>query len=521
MEEHEHPPHEDTHIELRNLTLDDYDDLKKIMELIYGSMEGPWMKEQVKTLLDLFPEGQICVVVNGQVVGVALSLIVDYKKFGDKHTYMQITNHYKFDTHDPKGDILYGIEVFVHPEYRGMRLARRMYDARKVLCESLNLRAIIAGGRIPGYAEYAKELSPKEYIEKVKYKEIYDPILSFQLSNDFHVKRVLTDYMDFDHESKGYATLIEWPNIFYEEEKEDHNLNPMPVKVRLGLVQWQMRTVAHLEALLNQIEFFIDVVSDYQSDFLLFPEFFNAPLMAQYNHLPESEAFRQLAQSTEPLRQKFVEFAVAYNVNIITGSMPYLDEEGHLYNAGYLCRRDGSWEEFRKIHITPNEVSTWGMIGGNKVQTFETDAGRIGILICYDAEFPELARLLADEGMQLLFVPFHTDTQNGFNRVRHCSQARAIENECYVAITGSVGNLPKVENMDIQYAQSAVFSPCDFAFPTEGVVAAATPNAEMVLIADVDLNDLKELHYSGSVHNLIDRRKDLYRLEWVDPPQTK
>lgn len=238
--------------------------------------------------------------------------------------------------------------------------------------------------------------------------------------------------------------------------------------------------------------------------------------MAQYNHLPEADAFRQLAQYSEPLRQKFVEFAMAYNVNIITGSMPYLDEEGKLFNVGYLCRRDGSWEEFRKIHITPSEVSSWGMIGGSKVQTFDTDAGKIGILICYDVEFPELGRLLSDEGMQILFVPFHTDTQNGFNRVRLCAHARAIENECYVAITGSVGNLPKVNNMDIQYAQSAVFSPCDFAFPTEGVVAQATPNTEMVLIADVDLDDLKELHFSGSVHNLIDRRKDLYQVAWLN-----
>ncbi|MEX2379613.1 MAG: nitrilase-related carbon-nitrogen hydrolase, partial [Vicingaceae bacterium] len=98
--------------------------------------------------------------------------------------------------------------------------------------------------------------------------------------------------------------------------------------------------------------------------------------------------------------------------------------------------------------------------------------------------------------------------------IRHCAQARAIENECYVAIAGCVGNLPKVHNMDIQYAQSAVFSPCDFAFPTNGVVAEATPNTEMTVIADVDLSLLKELHLKGSVRNLIDRRTDLFELKW-------
>ena len=131
-------------------------------------------------------------------------------------------------------------------------------------------------------------------------------------------------------------------------------------------------------------------------------------------------------------------------------------------------------------------------------------------LICYDVEFPELSRILADEGMNILFVPFLTDTQNGYSRVRNCAQARAIENECYVAIAGSVGNLPKVHNMDIQYAQSVVFTPCDFAFPSNGIKAEATPNNEMTLIVDVDLELLKELNMHGSVRNLHDRRTDIY-----------
>ena len=81
---------------------------------------------------------------------------------------------------------------------------------------------------------------------------------------------------------------------------------------------------------------------------------------------------------------------------------------------------------------------------------FDTDCGKVGVLICYDCEFPELVRLMALQGMQLLIVPFLTDTQNAFSRVRLCAMARAVENECFVAIAGSVGNLPKVKNMDIQ-----------------------------------------------------------------------
>jgi predicted amidohydrolase len=193
--------------------------------------------------------------------------------------------------------------------------------------------------------------------------------------------------------------------------------------------------------------------------------------------------------------------------------MPELQGD-ELYNVGYLCKRNGEIEKFVKLHVTPDEARVWGMKGGDYVQTYDTDAGRIGILICYDVEFPELSRLLADEGMDILFVPFLTDTQNGYSRVRHCAQARAVENECYVAIAGSVGNLPKVHNMDIQFAQSVVFTPCDFAFPTNGIKAEATPNTEMIMVVDVDIDLLKELNRFGAVRNLIDRRKDLYELRW-------
>jgi predicted amidohydrolase len=163
--------------------------------------------------------------------------------------------------------------------------------------------------------------------------------------------------------------------------------------------------------------------------------------------------------------------------------------------------------------MTPDEKSIWGMTGGSVIKSFDTDCGKVGILICYDVEFPELPRLLADEGMDVLFVPFLTDTQNGYSRVRYCAQARAIENECYVAIAGSVGNLPKVHNMDIQYAQSMVFTPCDFPFPTNGIKSEATPNTEMILISDVDVDLLRQLHNQGAVKNLKDRRKDLYHLK--------
>tara|TARA_R110002049_G_scaffold97993_5_gene238622 strand:+ start:188 stop:1711 length:1524 start_codon:yes stop_codon:yes gene_type:complete len=497
-------------IELHYLTLNDYKQLKEAMIEAYSSMpDSYWKEDQIKSLIDKFPEGQVVIKINGELAGCALSIILDYDSFDDQHTYREITGAFTFDTHDEDGDILYGIDVFIKSEYRGLRLGRRLYDYRKELTEKLNLRGIAFGGRIPNYHKYAANLSPKEYIEKVKRKEIHDPVLNFQISNDFHPSKILKGYLEGDENSGEFAVLLEWDNIYYEKKSKKAASNKKVI--RLGLIQWQMRLYKDLDELMEQAEFFVDSVSAYRSDFALFPEFFNAPLMAAYNHLPESQAIRELAKFTPEVVQRFSELAISYNINIITGSMPEIKDE-LLYNVGYICKRDGTVERYEKLHVTPNEARVWGLQGGNQLKTFDTDCGKIGVLICYDSEFPELSRLLADEGMDILFIPFLTDTQNGYSRVRHCAQARAIENECYVAIAGSVGNLPKVNNMDIQYAQSMVFTPCDFSFPANGIKAEATTNTEMILIADVDLDLLKDLNKFGSVRNLKDRRKDIFEL---------
>ena len=505
-------------IELEYLTMDAYDNLKAVMKEVYNDISDPyWTRSEIRPLIKQFPEGQVVIMINGEIAGCALSIIVEARLADRAHSYREVTGDYTFRTHRSDGTVLYGVDVFIKPEYRGLRLGRRLYDYRKELCEKLNLERIVFGGRLPNYHRYAADLSPRQYIERVKEKEIEDPVLNFQLRNDFHVKRILRNYLEGDTASQEYAALLEWNNIYYEKPNEQ----PQSTKsvVRLGLVQWQMRRYQNLEQLMEQAEYFVDAVSDYRADFVLFPEFFNAPLMAPFNDLKEADAIRELARYTERIRDQFSEFSIAYNINIITGSMPSV-ENGTLYNVGFLCKRDGTIEKFYKLHVTPDEKQVWGMRGGDRVRTFDTDCGKIGILICYDVEFPELGRLLAEEGMDILFVPFLTDTQNGYSRVRHTAQARAIENECYVAIAGSVGNLPRVHNMDIQYAQSVVFTPCDFAFPSNGVKAEATANAEMILVADVDLNLLKELHQFGSVNNLSDRRTDLFHLNWRRPATT-
>ncbi|WNJ97564.1 bifunctional GNAT family N-acetyltransferase/carbon-nitrogen hydrolase family protein [Vibrio ruber] len=493
---------------LRVIEKSDYDELAALMDLVFPDVGGAWPKMTIMDLIRQFPDGQICIEDNGKIVAAALTIKVDYNRYSLPHVYTDIVDKNDVIQHNPHGDAMYGLDVFVHPDYRGMRLGRRLYHARKELCQSENLKAILTGGRITGYHKYSDEMRVTEYIEQVKRKTIHDPILSFQLANDFDVKRIMRHYLPEDDKSQGYATLLEWDNFFYEEDQSSiHELDK--TLVRIGIVQWQMRQVTSLEDLLEQSEFFISSLSNYKADFALFPEFFNAPLMGLQQDQNSVEAIRYLASFSEAIKQRFSELAITYNINIIAGSMPE-ERDGKLYNISYLLHRDGMIDEQLKVHITPHEQRDWVIDGGNEIGVFETDAGRVGILICYDSEFPELGRMMAEKDVQIMFVPFWTDTKNGYQRVRLCSQARAIENECYVAIGGSVGNLPRVDNVDIQYAQSAVFSPSDIFFPHDATIAEASPNTEMIIFADVDLDKLKQLNTEGSVTNLRHRRLDVY-----------
>jgi GNAT superfamily N-acetyltransferase len=275
-------------IELAFLTIDDYQELKQAMITSYQSMPDSYWKEvEIQTLLSKFPEGQIVIKVDGHIAGCALSIIIDHERFEDRYTFNNITGNLTFSTHTHTGDTLYGIDVFIKPEFRGLRLGRRLYEYRKELCEKLNLKGIEFGGRIPNYHKHEHEMSPKEYIEKVKLREIHDPVLNFQLSNDFYPVRVLKAYLEGDKVSKEFAVLLKWENIYYE--KPSKRAKEIKKIVRLGLVQWQMRPYKNINELMQQAEYFVDTLSAYKSDFALFPEFFNAPLMAEYNKLSEAE----------------------------------------------------------------------------------------------------------------------------------------------------------------------------------------------------------------------------------------
>jgi len=164
-------------IELKYLSLKDFEALKEVFIEIYGDApDAYWRKDELRGLIDVFPEGQVVILINGDLAGCAFSIIVDYGKLSDHHTYDDIAGDRKFKNHTEFGDMLYGIDVIIKKEYRGLKLGRRLYDYRKELTEQLNLKGIVFGGRIPNYYKVSHEITPKEYIQKVRTKEINDPV---------------------------------------------------------------------------------------------------------------------------------------------------------------------------------------------------------------------------------------------------------------------------------------------------------------------------------------------------------
>lgn len=290
-----------------------------------------------------------------------------------------------------------------------------------------------------------------------------------------------------------------------------------PARVRVAAVQYGQHRVSGFDQFAAKVEEFVRVAADYGSDFVLFPELFTLQLLsAEPTLLAPAAALDRLSEHTAAFTALLQRLAVAHRVNIIGGTHLARTSEGTLRNVCFVATRDGALHRREKLHITPSEQGSWALGGGESADIIPTDAGPIGVMVCYDSEFPELGRHLTDQGALVLFVPYCTDLRSGHLRVRHSCAARAVENQVYVVAAGNVGHCPGVANFDIQYAQSAVLTPCDTMFPPEGVAAEASAQVEQVIFADLELALLQDARRSGTVKNLIDRRPELYA-RWRGP----
>lgn len=500
-------------IRLRRLSLDDYDTLVAMQKRCFPGMI-PWGREQIESQIELFPEGQLCIEYAGKIVASSNSLIVDYDRYEEWHDWKRVADAGYIRNHTYEGDTLYGIEIMVDPEFQGMHLARRLYDARKELCRSLNLARIVVGGRIPGFGSQPKDMRAREYVERVIERGLYDPVLTTQVANGFVLRELIPDYFPSDEASRGYATHLEWTNLDYVREPQRHWHRVS--SVRLCAVQYQMRPIYSWEEFCTQCSYFLDTAADLKADFVLFPELITTQLLGLEDERRPADAVRRLAKRTPEYLDFFTRSAVKYNTNIIGGSQFTLEGD-RLFNVAYLFRRDGTIAGQPKIHVTPGEQRWWGLEGGSRLDVLETDRGKISILVSYDAQFPELARIAAGQGAQILFVPFAADDRTDYLRIRYSALARAVENDVFVAAAGCTGNLPFVANADVHYAQSGIFTPLDFSFARDGIAGETTPNIETLVVADVDLDLLRRHRYAGTVQPWNDRRDDLFNVVWREP----
>ncbi len=481
--------------------------------------EPPYTYGQLSGHINAFRDGVFVAVYDGEIVGYAASTIVRESRVMAPHTWDEITGGGYASQHNGLGDWLYGMEVMVHPDRRRLRIGKRLYQARERLCVDLGLKGIAFGGRMPGFRRQRRVYpDPQAYLDAVVAGEIRDATLNFQMRGGFEPVRALAGYAPADLPSGGHAALMVWRNPYYDPDSARQSVTRTnPEVVRVASVQLNARTLRSPEEFYETVDYFTDIAAEYGSDFVVFPEHFTLQLLScEPQELPPEKAIDRATEHTAEFVARLQKMALSRAINIVGGSHATRMEDGDIHNVCHVFLRDGTVHRQEKLHPTPDERESWNMKGGDSIDVIETDCGPIGVLICYDAEFPEAGRRLADQGAKILFVPYNTDTRHGHLRVRYCCQARAIENQCYVVTSGMVGNLDKVSNIDIQYAHSAILTPCDFPFAREGIAAEASENVEMIIVADLNLATVQWARARGSVRNLRDRRFDLYRTRWND-----
>ncbi len=460
-----------------------------------------------------FPQGQFVAVCGDRVVGYATSLIVS---IDDDFWYDvdELTGAGTFSTHNPDGDTLYGADIAVHPDFQRRGIAMLLYKRRRSLLKRYNLKQMMAYGRISGYKNHAGKMTAEQYVDKVVRGELQDPALNAHLKAGYHVKKVQLD-ITIDRASLNYSTFLVMPNPEYNVTKKRISSAVFPKiqarRVRVCGAQYQMRPIQTFEDLERSVEFFVDTADSYHCHFLLFPEYFTYQLLSFHQRMSMKEATLALAGLTDRYIDMFKRFAQKYNIYIIGGSHPVL-REGKCYNTAHLFTPTGNVYTQDKLHITPAERNEGGIEPGTAIRIFRTPLARIAIQVCYDIEFPEVSRLLTLAGAEIIFVPFYTEEKKAYYRVRHCAQARAVENFIYVVMTGSVGNMLTPSGSFLNYSQAAILTPSDFSFPEKGIEGEADPNVEAVVVSELALSSLSQQRHVATVRPLHDMRPDLYNL---------
>lgn len=205
-------------INVRHTTAEDLPALIALQTRVYPDIP-PWDLKKLQQQLQIFPQGQIVAENENGLVGCASSLIVLWDDWSESHDWVEITGDGTFSNHNPDGRTLYGAEVFVDPTLHGAGIGHALYEGRRALCRGMNLKRIIACGRLPGYHLHADQLTPELYVQNVVWGDLSDPVLSFQIKEGFSYCRIMENYIPEDSESLGNAALIVWLNPDYDPDR--------------------------------------------------------------------------------------------------------------------------------------------------------------------------------------------------------------------------------------------------------------------------------------------------------------
>jgi predicted amidohydrolase/GNAT superfamily N-acetyltransferase len=289
-------------------------------------------------------------------------------------------------------------------------------------------------------------------------------------------------------------------------------------RIRVGTLQYFIRPVSSFEQFQEQVVALVDTAADYKCHLVVFPEYFTTQLLmlGEYKR-PVREQVRDLSKQAPRFVAFMTDLAVRHKLYIVGGTIPVEDaKSGQIRNRCYFFSPDGDVEFQDKIHMTRFEKEEWIVESGSRLKIFETDFGKVAINICYDVEFPEIARTAARAGATVLIVPSCTDDRQGFLRVRYCAHARAIENQMFVIHSSTVGSLPMVPAVSLNYGQASILTPSDFAFSRDGILAEGIPNQETMVIGELNLKLIAEQRASGTVMPLLDSQKTSEMLKDVD-----
>jgi predicted amidohydrolase len=277
-------------------------------------------------------------------------------------------------------------------------------------------------------------------------------------------------------------------------------------RIRVAALQYFIRPVATYEQFRDQVAGLVETAADYKCHLMVFPEYFTSQLLTLSNiRRPMSEQIRDLAKQVPRFVEMMSGLARANKLYIVAGSIPVLAEgKDIVHNACFIFNPSGRHGVQGKLHMTRFESEEWLISSTKGLKVFETEFGRLAITICYDVEFPELARVAARADAYILIVPSCTDDRQGFLRVRYCAHARAIENQMFVIQAHTVGSLPMVPAVSLNYGQAAIMTPSDFAFARDGILAEGTPNQEMMVIGELNLKTIMEARTNGTVLPLRD-----------------